>query len=163
MPTLTIFDFEKNSTLDNWNIVDDVVMGGRSSGRFSLNKDGHGSYQGSISIENNGGFSSLRYRFDKVSTKSYTTILLRVRGDGKSYQFRIKINSTDSHSYIATFDTTSVWETIEIPLHKMYPAFRGRTLNIPNYADEGIEEIAFLFGNKKTESFKLLIDSIVLQ
>ena len=105
----------------------------------------------------------MRYRFDKVSTKSYTTILLRVRGDGKSYQFRIKINSTDSHSYIATFDTTSVWETIEIPLHKMYPAFRGRTLNIPNYADEGIEEIAFLFGNKKAENFKLLIDSIVLQ
>ena len=44
----------------------------------------------------------------------------------------------------------------------MYPAFRGRKLNKSNYDDEGIEEIAFLIGNKKAEAFKLEIDSIVL-
>ena len=45
----------------------------------------------------------------------------------------------------------------------MYPAFRGRTLDIGNYDSDSIEEIAFLIGNKKAEDFILQIDSITLQ
>ena len=37
-----IFDFNKKSDIQNWRIVDDVVMGGRSSGNFRLNAEGHG-------------------------------------------------------------------------------------------------------------------------
>jgi len=36
-------------------------------------------------------------------------------------------------------------------------------LDIPNYKNNGIEEIAFLIGNKKAESFILIIDNIVLE
>ena len=45
--------------IDPFNIiVDDVVMGGESSSTFNLNEDGCGIFEGNISIENNGGFSS---------------------------------------------------------------------------------------------------------
>ncbi|MFN4198010.1 MAG: CIA30 family protein, partial [Flavobacterium sp.] len=54
-------------------------------------------------------------------------------------------------------------EIIEIPLNRMYPSFRGRTLNLPNFEANTIEEIAFLIGNKKNESFTLLIDKIELK
>ncbi len=162
MQSATIFDFNKTRDTSNWNIVDDVVMGGRSSGTFHLNKEGNGVFEGRVSLENNGGFSSLRYRFKKMNTKQYSKIILKVKGDGKTYQFRVKSKSSDYYSYITYFNTTKDWETIELSLSDMYPAFRGRKLNISNYDDEGIEEIAFLIGNKKAEAFKLEIDSIVL-
>jgi hypothetical protein len=38
----------------------------------------------------------------------------------------------------------------------------GRRLDQPNFSHEFIEEIAFLIGNKKPESFKLLIDKLEL-
>ena len=69
MQTATIFDFNKKADITNWTIVDDVVMGGRSSGNFYLNKEGNGVFEGRVSLENNGGFSSLRYDFDEISTK----------------------------------------------------------------------------------------------
>jgi len=159
----TIFDFNKKADITNWKIVDDVVMGGRSSGKFYVNKEGNAVFEGNVSLENNGGFSSLRYRFDAVSTISYSKIVLKVKGDGKSLQFRVKNKSSDYYSYICFFTSSKDWQTIELPLSDMYPAFRGRKLNIPNYNGDAIEEIAFLIGNKKAETFKLEIDAITLK
>ena len=45
----------------------------------------------------------------------------------------------------------------------MYPTFRGKKLDMPNYDADGIEEIGFLIANKKAEHFKLEIDSILLK
>ena len=162
MQPTTIFDFNKTNNTDDWNIVDDVVMGGKSSGLFYVDKEGHGVFEGRVSLENNGGFSSLRYRFKKIITKQHTKIVLRVKGDGKTYQFRIKTKSSDYYSYIAYFDTTKNWETIALTLSDMHPSFRGQKLNKPNYDKEDIEEITFLIGNEKVEDFKLVIDSIVI-
>ncbi|MGB5553645.1 MAG: CIA30 family protein, partial [Flavobacteriaceae bacterium] len=139
------------------------VMGGRSAGSFYVDEDGHGIFKGHVSLENNGGFSSLRYRFKKMNTAAYTKIVLRVKGDGKPYQFRVKAKASDYYSYVSQFKTANEWETIEISLSDMYPAFRGRKLDIPNYSNDGIEEIAFLIGNKRTEDFILMIDNIALR
>ena len=69
-----IFDFNINSDIQNWNVVDDTVMGGRSSSQFSLNPEGFGVFEGVVSIENNGGFSSLRYRLKKTEVKNFSFI-----------------------------------------------------------------------------------------
>jgi hypothetical protein len=45
----------------------------------------------------------------------------------------------------------------------MYPAFRGRKLNIGNFNADTIEQLAFLIGNKKNEKFQLLIKGIYLK
>lgn len=158
-----IFDFNKNVTINNWRIVDDVVMGGISNGNFKLNKDGHGEFYGAISLENNGGFSSLRYRFQPKDVKNYQFVVLRVKGDAKKYQFRVKDNVSNYYSFIAVFQTSEEWQTIKIPLLEMYPAFRGRKLNMDNFSSKEIEEIAFLIGNKRAENFKLEIDAIYFQ
>ena len=71
-----IFDFNKNSSINNWVVVDDVVMGGRSSGNFELDKEGNGVFYGSISLENNGGFSSLRHGFNKLMVDKFKTVVL---------------------------------------------------------------------------------------
>lgn len=158
-----IFDFDQTSDVSGWRIVDDVVMGGRSSGSFELDADGHGVFEGSVSLENNGGFSSVRYNFQEIQVKEYTKISLTVKGDGKAYQFRLKSSSSDYYSYVARFVTSGEWQEIEITLADMYPSFRGRTLDQPNFSKDHIEEIAFLIGNNKKEDFKLLIDKIELK
>jgi len=163
MQAQVIFDFNKKSDLQDWIIVDDVVMGGRSSSTFKLDKDGLGVFEGNISLENNGGFSSLRYRFLKRTIKEYAQVKIILCGDGKKYQFRIKSNRGDYYSYIISFLTSGEWQEIVIPLKDMYPSFRGRRLNQPNFSDNSIEEITFLIGNKKNERFKLMIDKIVLE
>jgi len=161
--TLTLFDFSIESDISNWKILDDVVMGGRSDGNFKINTDGFGEFTGNISLKNNGGFSSLRYYFEPKATTSYSKFKIKLKGDGKSYQFRVKDKQTNRYSYIFQFETTKEWQTIEIPFSKMFASFRGRRLDLPNFEGKYMEEIAFLIGNKKEERFKLLIDSIVLE
>ncbi len=72
-----IFDFNKSSDLSGWMIVDDVVMGGRSSGVFRLDKEGHGVFEGEVSIDNNRGFSSVRYDFANMQVNEKVKINIR--------------------------------------------------------------------------------------
>jgi len=163
MKAYVIFDFNKKSAIQGWTIVDDVVMGGESSGTFKMNADGFGVFEGRISLDNNGGFSSVRNRSKKIVVKEFTKVVIKLRGDGKNYQFRIKANAQDYYSYIAPFSTTGDWQEIEFLLEDMYPSFRGRRLDQPNFSKDFFEEITFLIGNKKEENFKLLIDKIALE
>ena len=158
-----IFDFNQKAIIKDWVIVDDGVMGGKSAGSFSLNEQGHGVFEGSVSLENNGGFSSLRYSSERILVQDFTTIALKIKGDGKNYQFRIKSNTGDYYSYITTFSTSGEWQEIQIDLKDMYPSFRGRKLDQANFEKEYIEQVAFLIGNKKEEKIKLLIDKIELK
>lgn len=158
----TIFDFKKDSNIQDWRIVDDIVMGGKSLSNFKLSPDNFGLFEGQISLENNGGFSSVSYRFKKLKVNKDSNISIKLKGDGKNYQLRIKDNSNISYSYILPFATSGEWEEIKIPLKDMYPSFRGRKLDLPNFSQDYIEEIVFLIGNKKPEKFKLLIDTIIL-
>jgi hypothetical protein len=161
--TQVIFEFTKESKLSNWRIVDDGVMGGLSKGKFKLNEEGKGEFYGFVSLENNGGFSSLRFQPNPIVFENKSKALITVKGDGKNYQFRIKERKNDYASYISTFSTSGKWETIEIPLKDVYPSWRGRKLQQPNYAGNRIEEITFLIANKTEESFKLEIEKIELK
>ena len=87
-----IFDFNHNSNITGWKVIDDVVMGGRSNGKFKMDSDGNGVFFGEVSLDNNGGFSSVRYQFEKVNTTKDSKVLIRLKGDGKEYQFRVKSN-----------------------------------------------------------------------
>ena len=158
-----IFNFNKNSSISNWIVVDDVVMGGKSNGNFQLNKNGKGVFSGKISLDNNGGFSSVRYGFNKFNIEKFKSIVLKIKGDGKNYQFRIKHKSSDYASYITSFSSSGEWQEIEIPLNSMYPSFRGRKLDEPNFFHKSIEEVTFLIANKKNEEFIILIDKIELR
>jgi hypothetical protein len=89
--------------------------------------------------------------------------LIRVKGDGKRYQIRIKENINDYFSYVANIKTKNDWQTIEVDLKSMYPVFRGRMLNQPNFSGKYLQEIGFLIGNKRAEKFNLIIDKIELK
>jgi NADH dehydrogenase [ubiquinone] 1 alpha subcomplex assembly factor 1 len=163
MNNTIIYDFNKDSSPGDWRIIDDGVMGGVSQGKFSIDVDGNGVFSGIVSLENNGGFSSVRYGFDKIKATKDSKVLIRLKGDDKEYQFRIKDKSNAYYSYITTFKTSGNWETIEIKLTDLYPSFRGRKLDLPNFNSDSFEEIVFLIANKKNEAFKLTLDKIELK
>ena len=162
MNAQSVFDFNSQASLDQWYILDDGVMGGISAGELTINREGHGVFSGTISLENNGGFSSIRFVPEPIALDNATKVTIRLKGDGKQYQFRVKNDRGVSYSYIFPFDTSGDWQIIEIPLNKMYPSFRGRRLDMPNFFSNEIGEVTFLIGNKKNEDFELWIDSIML-
>jgi hypothetical protein len=158
-----IYNFTAKSNPSDWRIIDDGVMGGESQGKFNIDEKGHGVFEGTISLENNGGFSSVRYQFDKINVSANSTICLFLKGDKKEYQFRIKDKKDNYYSYITTFKTSGEWQEIEIPLKDLYPSVRGKKLSMANFSGSSFEEIVFLIGNKKNESFKLMLDKIELK
>lgn len=162
MSQIILYNFNKNSDLKEWRIVNDDVMGGISSSNLIIENDGNGVFEGRISTAYNGGFSSLRLNCKKIFVKENTHFKIKIKGDGKDYQFRIKSNRDDYYSYIISFKTSGEWETIAIPIKEMYASFRGRKLDMKNFNSDYFEQITFLFGNKKDENFKLLIDNIIL-
>jgi len=158
-----LFDFSKNTEAKRWQVVNDGVMGGLSKATFEVNENGTALFSGKVSIENNGGFSSVRYNTGNTKVEGYTTLVLYLKGDGKKYQVRIQENNNDYFSYISTFQTSGEWENIELPLKEMFPSFRGRKLNLPNFSGNTIVELTFLIGNKKAESFKLELQKAFLK
>lgn len=138
-------------------------MGGKSDSDFYLNQEGNAIFKGNVSLENNGGFAMVKHAFPTIDVKQYSTIILKLRGDGKRYQFRLKSNSDQQESYISHFLTSKEWQIVEIPLSELYPTYRGRKLEMPNYPGEVMEEIAILIGNKKAESFQIEIKWIAFK
>ncbi len=159
MTATPLYQFDSKST-DDWQIVDDRVMGGQSYGNFKVNDSGHGLFDGEVSTVNNGGFSSVMMSLRSEELSHNKAFLLKVKGDGKNYQFRVKTSVYARHSYIYTFETNGKWQEIKISFNKMYASWRGRILDMPNYDGAAIEEMRFLIGNKKNESFQLEMDWI---
>tara|TARA_B100000963_G_scaffold84617_1_gene72234 strand:- start:4904 stop:5449 length:546 start_codon:yes stop_codon:yes gene_type:complete len=157
-----VYDFNTQSKQSDWVIVNDDVMGGLSSSQIRIDEIGNGVFEGSVSTTNNGGFSSVRLNLENIPVKKNSYFKIRLKGDNKNYQFRIKKNKFDNYSYVAKFKTDSEWETIIIPVTQMYPYFRGMKLDMNNFNYNYFQQITFLIGNNKNEKFKLMIDSIEL-
>ena len=159
---MMIFNFEKKSDVNDWRVVDDVVMGGVSKSKITINEAGNGVFSGHVSLENNGGFSSVRHQFGNMDVSNYNKFIIRIKGDGKNYQFRVKSKLNEYHSYKYEFSTNKAWQTIEIPFKELVATFRGRLLNMPSFGNKTLEEIGFLISNKKEESFHFEMDFIKL-
>ena len=155
-----VYNFGSDADIDNWKIMNDGVMGGISQSQISVNAEGNGVFEGSVSLANNGGFASVHYRGGKQKIGQASRAILRLKGDGKKYQFRIKENLREAHSYVYKFDTSGDWQDIEIHIEDMHAAFRGRKLNIPSFNGDTIEEMAFLISNGREEDFHLEITEI---
>jgi len=158
-----IYNFSTQSNIKEWRIVNDGVMGGKSKSSLVLTDAGHGQFSGHVSLANNGGFASIQLNTTIKLAKEKAFIVLRVKGDGKSYEFRLKGDISQSESYVHQFTTSGEWENIKLEISEFFPQFRGRKLNIPNFHFESIAQLSFLIANKQDEDFELLIDWIGLE
>jgi len=158
-----LFDFSKESNIQNWIVVNDGVMGGLSKGNFSIDNEGHALFKGYVSLENNGGFASIRSQWTPYDLKDFDGILLRVRGDGKIYRFRIRTEQTGSNiSYTALFSTEeNKWQEVYIPFSEMVPLYRGFIVNDAGpLSPASIRSFGFMLADKQQGEFMLEVDQI---
>jgi monofunctional biosynthetic peptidoglycan transglycosylase len=146
-----------------WQAINDGVMGGISSGRMEQSGDGL-RFEGQLSLENNGGFASVRRPIDDDLSKA-TGVRLRVRGDGRTYQFRLRQDSRfDGVAWRAEFSTNGDWQTVTLTFDEFIPVFRGR--RVPDagpVVPAAIRQIGFMLADKTAGAFALEIRSVAFR
>jgi NADH dehydrogenase [ubiquinone] 1 alpha subcomplex assembly factor 1 len=162
-PVRILFEFKEPTTSTAWLIVNDGVMGGLSTSQMEISSEETALFQGHVTTANNGGFASVRTRPQVMDLKGFSGIRLRVKGDGKKYQFRIQTSRQfDGVAYRQFFVTErDQWQVLNIPFSDFVPVFRGRVLkDVPPLDPAVIQQIGFLLGDKQTGDFRLEVDWI---
>lgn len=157
---ISFFDNRESKKTYGWTVINDNVMGGESSASSLINKNGNLEFKGIVSTNNNGGFASSRKTVSKKLEETSGVIKINLKGDGKTYQFRIKRKLENYYSYVHSFSTSGEWETIELTLDQFHPAYRGKKMSLSNFKHQSIEQIGFLIGNKINEEFQLIVSKI---
>lgn len=108
---VTLFDFETPTNTAAWQIVNDDVMGGVSASGFHLT-NGVALFRGKASLDDNGGFASVRSLPAHHDLGGCDAFVIGVRGDGRSYKFTARTTRTfDSAIYQVAFKTRKgEWE-----------------------------------------------------
>ncbi|MDB4753863.1 CIA30 family protein [Akkermansiaceae bacterium] len=157
------FDKAESDSL-SWRVVDDGVMGGLSKGNFGVSDGGILTFKGTLSLENNGGFSSIRTEKVKMDLSGADGLLVRVRGDGRTYQMRF---GTDARfrgmeiSFMAEFKTSKgEWLEVKIPYDQFKGSFRGMKLKDEVFDPSKISRVGLLLADKKPGEFELNVDWI---
>tara|TARA_B100001057_G_scaffold397611_1_gene407827 strand:- start:8630 stop:9160 length:531 start_codon:yes stop_codon:yes gene_type:complete len=145
---------------NEWEIVNDNVMGGVSTGDFKT-QNNELIFFGKLSSKFNGGFASIRTR-ERIQLNNSKKINLRVIGDGNTYQIRIKDNSSNYYSYQQEFETNGLEQEITLSLSEFKPIYRGTYLSTENFDKKFISELSFMIVSKKEPDFKLKIIEIII-
>ena len=156
---ISLFNSQSDSK-PNWSVLNDTVMGGKSASRW--NNDTASSFEGILSLANNGGFASVRTTINDVDLTETDGIYIRVKGDGRNYQFRIRSRSFSWADYMYEFQTVNeVQQTFFLPYKDFKSSWRGFSLSfLPSLRGKDITEIGFFLGDKKPGNFKLNIYEI---
>lgn len=162
IPGVVLFDF--NGDEPGWYTVNDDVMGGVSTSNVNVDTDMQNlNFSGNVSLENNGGFASIRSQWAPYSLDRFDGIFLRVRGDGNTYRFRIRTEEAGPEiSYTSLFETEAgVWQEIFIPFSEMVPLFRGFIVEAAGPLDPAtIRSFGMMVSDKQQGEFSVEVDWI---
>ena len=146
-----------------WIVVNDGVMGGRSSSTLTPGDEGGAVFEGSISLENEGGFASVRTDLPGNALVGASRIVLRVRGDGKHYELRLRTGTpSDRVAYGSKFETVpGQWIVVELPISSFEPTFRGDRAPSAGPLDPSeMGQIGIIVTDKQEGPFRLDVDWI---
>lgn len=162
----TLINFDNSAQEPRWVAVNDGVMGGRSSGGPEV-ANGLLKFNGELSLQNNGGFSSVRSVGRDFDFSDAATMVLRVRGDGRRYQLRLATDANYrgmSISFGAEFGTESgQWSEVRVPLESLQPTVRGSTVKGAVLDPARVREIGLLIADKREGAFALEVDWIAVE
>lgn len=161
-----------------WNIVNDGVMGGRSNSRIHNNGNSL-LFSGTVSLENNGGFASISQpltpwqqrlkepKYDPLMAQKITAsrITITANGDGKRYQLRIKTGKGIAQTTYKTGFTplNGAPQQWQFSPQQFIETFRGRdypTRPKPDFNQ--LSAVGILISDKQAGSFQLELHSLEL-
>jgi monofunctional biosynthetic peptidoglycan transglycosylase len=157
----SLFEFSGPDAAQRWQAVNDGVMGGVSDGRFRITDDKTLEFFGTLSLENNGGFASVRTKPADLDIKAGDAIAVRVKGDGREYVLNLYTKSRRmAFSYRAPLPTTKdQWRDVEIPLADFIPtAFGRRVQGMGPVEPDQINGLGFMLSDKKPGKFKMQVE-----
>ncbi len=158
-----LIDFSQPAEASEWRSIDDRVMGGVSESSMTFSDQGSAIFSGAVSLENNGGFASVRSAAKKRDWSGFDWIVLRVRGDGKTYSINLKTDPNfDGITYRSTFTTKrDEWTTVALPVDGFRPVFRGRPVPQAGKIDwKEIQSAGLMISGRQEGEFRLEIESI---
>jgi NADH dehydrogenase [ubiquinone] 1 alpha subcomplex assembly factor 1 len=165
-PMKILFEFTGETANVEWRSSNDGVMGGVSKGSSSFVEGGM-LFNGELSLENNGGFSSVYFRTN-FELSDFSGIRLKVLGDGRTYQLRLESDAIFSQggpvNFSSKFKTTEgEWVEVFLPFSDLSQSWRGRQLSGYTFNPQDIRKIGIMLADKKPGEFSLKIASIVAQ
>ena len=155
-----IFDFCTASQQDGWQIVNDDVMGGASTSRFQVLNSGGAIFSGQVSLENNGGFASVRSLPASHDLSGCDAFLLQVCGDDRRYKFTVRTEPRfDAPLYQYVFGTKrGEWEEPRLAFDDFVPTFRGSVLaGVPPINPAKVCSVGLLIADQQAGAFLLEI------
>jgi monofunctional biosynthetic peptidoglycan transglycosylase len=163
-------DFAGPEAAGQWQAVNDGVMGGVSEGRFKISDDKTLEFFGTLSLENNGGFASVRTKptdlgVQSLGIKAGDTLVVRVNGDGREYVLNLYTKSRRmAFSYRAALPTAKdEWREVEIPLADFIPtAFGRRVQGMGPVEPDQINGLGFMLSDKKAGPFRMRVEWVKL-
>jgi len=161
--TRLLMDFEDVATTAAWFPVNDNVMGGISQGGYRQTDRGTALFAGALSLENNGGFSTIRSPAGDLDLSDWDGLVMRVRGDGRTYW--LSCMSNDRRNEINTFQqefetVAGEWIEVRVPFENLSHRVMGWTVPGSNIAPADIRSLSVGLADKNTAPFALEIDWI---
>jgi monofunctional biosynthetic peptidoglycan transglycosylase len=161
-----LVDFAGPEAAQQWQAVNDGVMGGVSDGRFTITDEKTLEFSGTLSLENNGGFASVRTKPTDLDIEAGDTLVVRVKGDGREYVLNLYTKSRRmAFSYRTPLPTTKdEWTEVRVPLEDFIPtAFGRRVQGMGPVGPDQINGLGFMLSDKKPGKFRMQVESVKVE
>ncbi|MBC8044501.1 MAG: CIA30 family protein [Rhizobacter sp.] len=151
-----LIDFTRTQDSVRWQSIDDGVMGGVSKSTL-VQSDSSAAFAGTVSLANNGGFASVLFGAGNYMLGADSGVIVRVRGDGKRYAFRIVTPMLLGDAHYAYFGTVKgTWQEIRLPFDDFVPKRYGFTLpKMLSMNRDKIQAFGMIIEEKQAGTFRL--------
>ena len=146
-----------------WWTINDTVMGGRSQSTWLQPVGKPAVFEGLLSLENNGGFTSVRSGPIPATNGQFSSFQVTVRGDGRTYQFIARSRRLrQGINYQAGFATqANTLTTVKLPLSAFQARWRGRDIDdAPPLSFDDLHSVGFLLADKRPGPFRLEVHEV---
>lgn len=157
-----VVDFADSREAARWRSIDDRVMGGVSISRMEA-ASGCSLFTGELSLENQGGFASVRAPLAGAAggvgvLAGARALVLACRGDGKSYRLRLRTEpGFDGVNHEARFETRAGQRSeVTLELSAFAPVWRGRpVLDAPRLDPAAVQSLGLMLADRQVGRFRL--------
>jgi len=158
-----IFDFGRNNDSDNWVIINDAVMGGLSTSQVIEDSTSY-IFSGDVSLDNNGGFASLRSPRDIYNLEAFTVMTIRYKSTDRDFAVVLESHNQyymPYHKQICKSNTDG-WSTSEFLLTEFKEYRLGEETGnvIKSKSLREIRRFGIVINDKAAGPFRIEVDYI---
>lgn len=157
------YDFGITKEGINWYVVNDGVMGGLSDSDAFLQENSL-LFKGNVSLDNNGGFVSLRCPYGDMDFSKFKTVSIKYKNAGQNFAFQLETERMffRPNYKVLLADSENEWTTASFKLEdfKEYVMGKANGNEITSIKLANVIRFGFINYGKKAGDFEFEIDYI---